>query len=419
MSAPVASTPVERLLFYERQYLRSYDWIAEQNYHLEMRRRLNRLHLWGIVDGLELLKVEGPEEQFYISPGMAIDGYGREILVFAPYVLSEEDLRANRINAIGTYPIWLAYAREPSRPPAAGYRICDVKDQYTRWRESFEVVISKEGGPDPKALPKPSDPVSDDPTKSPWRVRLGAVVVDTGANSLFIKDIQVDGRVYIGLRAQRVVPAVVSDATKPSQERKPIDVDANLLVKQDLILGKDFDIDSSKILPAPPAGVTLPALTGNARVASDIYLLGDLYKKVADDWLGLPELIKRSMPDIQVKSLEIEPTVGVAEMANGTETINIVSKLPKVDSATMMVALSGITWRSVDDLLDWLGDVNTGAPLSIRVDLASATKKAGTDNSFDFDIAWSVGPKSTPVNPNDALLHIAKFVVNCVAVFYP
>ena len=50
------STDIERLRYYERQYLQSSDFTDEQTYHLEMRRRLNlALHLWGIVKGLQLL----------------------------------------------------------------------------------------------------------------------------------------------------------------------------------------------------------------------------------------------------------------------------------------------------------------------------------------------------------------------------
>jgi hypothetical protein len=79
-------TEIERLLFYDRQYLQSFDFTAEQAYHLEMRRRLNlALHLWGIAYGLELRRgeiVPGAPEQYYISEGMAIDAYDEPGLYF-------------------------------------------------------------------------------------------------------------------------------------------------------------------------------------------------------------------------------------------------------------------------------------------------------------------------------------------------
>ena len=103
---------IERLNYYEREYLRSPDFIAEQNYHMEMRRRLNiALHLWGIVEGLDVKLgevVPGAPAQYYISPGMAIDAYGREIFLFAPYILSEDDVQRNRITLPGRYSLFIA-----------------------------------------------------------------------------------------------------------------------------------------------------------------------------------------------------------------------------------------------------------------------------------------------------------------------
>ena len=44
------SSPIERVRYYEGEYLRSADFDAEQSYHIEMRRRMNHaLHLHGIV----------------------------------------------------------------------------------------------------------------------------------------------------------------------------------------------------------------------------------------------------------------------------------------------------------------------------------------------------------------------------------
>ena len=56
---PDVSSQIDRVHFYERQYLRAFDLEAEQAYHLQMRRRLNlALHLWGIVDGFNVAKGE-------------------------------------------------------------------------------------------------------------------------------------------------------------------------------------------------------------------------------------------------------------------------------------------------------------------------------------------------------------------------
>ena len=82
---------IERPNYYQLQFLGADDFKAEQAYHRDMRRRHNiGPHRWGIVTGLEL--VERPRDgggfDVYIEPGMAIDGFGREIFIVAPALSS-------------------------------------------------------------------------------------------------------------------------------------------------------------------------------------------------------------------------------------------------------------------------------------------------------------------------------------------
>src|SRR5215471_2641836 len=268
---------IERLLFYEREYLRSFDWTAEQTYHIEMRRRLNlALHLWGIVDGLEILQGEltpGVPAQFYISPGMAIDAYGREIFLFAPYPFSDDDFVANRITTPAPYKVWIAYARQPSRPPTPGYRLCDVPDQYTRWRESYRIIISND--PDPTSEPKFTDALSDDPDKNKWQVRLGSIVINNNniGGQLTIAAAVSEQRKYIGLRAQRIVTPVATPVTSPvdpilnqiGPRDAPLSLglEADAFAEKNVIVGNNFAIDKTKIKPTPAAG--FPSDTGNLK----------------------------------------------------------------------------------------------------------------------------------------------------------
>src|SRR5512147_2795647 len=88
----MASTEIERLHYYQRQYLGALDFEAQQAYHRDMRRRHNvGQHTWGIVVGLELAQVPNfkpdNEVDVYVQPGMAVDGFGREIFVLQPYKL--------------------------------------------------------------------------------------------------------------------------------------------------------------------------------------------------------------------------------------------------------------------------------------------------------------------------------------------
>jgi len=71
---------ITRPRYFEGQLLSAADFQAEQDYHTAMRRRHNRaLHGWGVVEGLETGLEDG--DRITVSPGMAIDGHGREIVV--------------------------------------------------------------------------------------------------------------------------------------------------------------------------------------------------------------------------------------------------------------------------------------------------------------------------------------------------
>ena len=109
------ATQIERLRYYDGEYLRSFDFEAEQNYHLQMRRRLNMgLHLPGIAEGLEIKSsTDSGITSCWITPGMAIDGFGREILVTAPKVfdLSDDAFKSNRVNPPGDFSVWLRFLK--------------------------------------------------------------------------------------------------------------------------------------------------------------------------------------------------------------------------------------------------------------------------------------------------------------------
>jgi hypothetical protein len=73
--------PAKRLNYFHYQFLQEQDFSDEQQYHLSMRRRHNQgYHTWGRVQGLEVTFAPGARK-VTISPGMAVDGGGREIIV--------------------------------------------------------------------------------------------------------------------------------------------------------------------------------------------------------------------------------------------------------------------------------------------------------------------------------------------------
>jgi hypothetical protein len=417
------STDIERLLYSERQYLRSFDFTAEQTYHLEMRRRLSRvLHLWGIVKGLELLKgqiVQGAPDQFYVSEGMAIDAYGREIIVPAKHFLSD-DLGSNRITGAGTYSIWIGYTREPTTPPEAGYQRCDLRTQFTRWRESFEILITAIAtNPNPAEDPDAFGDLPDDPVKYPWWIHLGTINVDGSAAIAAATNIH---RIYIGLRVQRIVAPRqaeaeynILDANKPLHPLTSIGVRDNLFVEQNLIAGSDFVVDPKKIEPppvtSPPA--TFPNSTGNIKIAGDVFLQGNLYCHCdlahPDLWLTLDQCI-----GARIKSLVPEVFVGKVPVT--------FTALPSVDGSGGISATANVTITPTAQIVfdDSLNQITTsiagvvGKSLQQPSDAAGRSAKAhifasaaGGNPPFEILTSGSLSPNdgsTGPVGTYNALL---------------
>src|SRR5262245_42704900 len=84
-------TAGKRLNYFRHQLLDESDFRDEQMYHVESRRRHNRLlHTPGIATGFTVVQ-DGPH-QIVVNPGTAFDGDGREIALAdaEPYNLSHQ-----------------------------------------------------------------------------------------------------------------------------------------------------------------------------------------------------------------------------------------------------------------------------------------------------------------------------------------
>jgi uncharacterized protein YjbI with pentapeptide repeats len=76
--------PVKRMNYYQYQFLNVGDFTAEQDYHRAMRYRHNRaLHSRGVAEGLDVTP-KSNQLAVTVSPGLAIDGEGREMVVLPP-----------------------------------------------------------------------------------------------------------------------------------------------------------------------------------------------------------------------------------------------------------------------------------------------------------------------------------------------
>ncbi len=173
---------VPRVHFFEKQFLRVGEFKDEQTYHIAARRRHNITeHLWGIVRGLEIAQDE--DLALIVRPGMAIDGYGRELLL-----AEKKSLDAKAFDTLGTDQLdaWLVYDRRDGETAPEGYSGCDSDSSRNAYRSEETPLVLLERpisrSVDARRPPGVSKDVfdanvplvSDDP-KDTWRVYLGRI----------------------------------------------------------------------------------------------------------------------------------------------------------------------------------------------------------------------------------------------------
>jgi hypothetical protein len=124
---------LKRVHYFFGQILSLDDFQAEQNYHRERLKRHNRfLHGWGVVTGLEVsAELNGNEHTIVISPGMAVDSLGNEIVVGQPHKVCV-NATASRLYVIARY------AEQKTDAISEGN---ENQTQYTRVEEGFAISI--------------------------------------------------------------------------------------------------------------------------------------------------------------------------------------------------------------------------------------------------------------------------------------
>jgi hypothetical protein len=207
----MATDTIARVNYFDRQFLRTQDFADEQSYHIAMRRRHNiAQHGWGIVEGLQLVL---DEQNLFVQPGMAIDVFGRELVLEDRQpipVTAFDDSGSEVLN------VWLVYDTINSDQAPPGYAGCGNSGggPYYRVQELAQV---RPLPPDPE-FPDPRDPGGvldgdagfvpsrrppDDPQRY-WPVFLGKVTrQQTNPQRPFAIDLS--GRPYIGLVGESVV----------------------------------------------------------------------------------------------------------------------------------------------------------------------------------------------------------------------
>lgn len=123
---------VRRLNYFTNQFLRAADFQAEQDYHVQQRRRHNQLlHTWGIASGLKV-DFRSAEQEVTVEPGTAMDSAGREIVL-----TRLETVGLPAAPASGKFFVTIAYAQEPAdQSTDAGIT------GHTRWIEKPVIAVS-------------------------------------------------------------------------------------------------------------------------------------------------------------------------------------------------------------------------------------------------------------------------------------
>ncbi len=248
----MAAEPATRVNYFDRQFIRLAELRDEQAYHVQLHRRHNLSHhSWGIVLGLEIVKQDDGRPS--VRPGLAVDGYGRELLLTTGRAVGRE-----LFDRYGTsrLDIWLEYQLELSDDRLAPVE-CDGGDPSRRYRaqEQGVLVITRGGArPDPRhppgvpaeAFEEPLLATPDDPAKR-WPVYLGRVVMDLPASGTPTFDIDTADRVYVGLNAEVIDHP--GNATRVELGRRPADAETRTIGDEQFTYEKGPERDFAIFVP--------------------------------------------------------------------------------------------------------------------------------------------------------------------------
>lgn len=264
------SDQIQRPVFYEGQILGALDLEATVEYARGQEARHERyLHTWGIASGLQLTakpkQLESGEDyaEITVSPGLAIDGRGREIIVGEAKRLSEDEFDQLNVainDTTALYPVLLV--GNDTVAPAAPFSVGDcAAAEPNRKIENYEITFRGPG----ESLDLGSQTVPDissgpgigDASES-WLVLLGFVRWNKVIKKFTGVELTSDGvgRRYAGVLADEVAARGGSLLlrTQPKNESgKPA------------LLLDETDGGELKFGLLNAAGVVTPVLTVNAK----------------------------------------------------------------------------------------------------------------------------------------------------------
>jgi hypothetical protein len=420
---------VQRLRYFDGEYLRRNDFTDEQSYHVSMRRQLNRaLHLSGIVTGLEIQQDADsvpPDALFFsVSPGFAIDQVGREIVVAAPYALSSDNVLNRAGLQAGDNELWIVYTETATGLPAPGYQLCDQPNQNTRWTESFDVVLKPKGAAPSKT--------GKDPNADLKGVRLGTVTLKNDPlNGWGITAFDDLGRTYAGIRAQSIIAPdqvdtdpfrlTAQNVTPPAAGHKAqapvgyLDVGpsifarGNMFVEQNAVIGDDFELANTNP-PAPAPTPTHP--NGNVKLNSDLFLNGKIYIPQGGNWVPLSDYVTAT-PDVQFKTVHIDTSAGSGTVS---PQVQVSTTLPSFTQVDVQASIAAIAFVQQSDMETFL--THSGFPGSPQATVSASFAGRTPPKTALITVDWSVGAGWEDASNNFHYL-VASIDVALTVVFRP
>ncbi|MBI3785368.1 MAG: hypothetical protein HY270_18405 [Deltaproteobacteria bacterium] len=174
--------PLYRPLYRESHVLRAVDLAGEQAYRIAMQRRHNiGGHGWGIVNGLGIDEAGG---EVVVNPGLAVDGYGRQLVLSEAVSLGTAQLQSLETDKAD---VWLQYGLMAATPRQRGRYACGPMRE-SRGYEEARVLIAEASSADPRLPMDVPDADLDfaayrEPPDDPrieWPIYLGTVSIESG-----------------------------------------------------------------------------------------------------------------------------------------------------------------------------------------------------------------------------------------------